>query len=53
MTPSPQIYYNSKKECMESIEKKIDEMKTVAIYNNIQITGIYANCLEDKTKPKA
>jgi len=53
MTPSPQVYYSSKKACMEESIKKMDDMRTTAIYNNIQITGIYANCIEDRTKPKA
>ena len=51
MTPEPQIYYNNKKECMEAVEQKMEEMKTVAIYNNIQITNLYANCIIDKSKP--
>lgn len=53
MTPSPQVYYSSREACMEKSIGKMDEMKTEAIYHNIQITGIYANCIEDKTKPKA
>ena len=53
MTPSPQVYYSSKKACMDESIKKMDDMRTTAIYNNIQITGIYANCIEDKTKPNA
>ena len=51
MTPQPQIYFNSKKECMSAMEQKMEDMKTVAIYNNIQITNLYANCIIDKSKP--
>jgi len=53
MTPSPQVYYSSRKACMAESIKKMDDMRTTAVYNNIQITGIYANCIEDKTKPNA
>lgn len=52
MTPSPQVYYSSREACMEESIKKMDDMRTTAVYNNIQITGIYANCIEDRTKPK-
>jgi hypothetical protein len=52
MTPEPQIYYNSKQECIKATEQKMDEMATIAIYNNIIITKLYANCIEEKTKPK-
>lgn len=52
MTPNPQIYYNSKQECMKATEQKMDDMATVAIYNNIRISNLYANCIEEKTKPR-
>ena len=52
MTPQPQIYYNSKQKCMTAMEEKMEEMKTIAIYNNIRITNLYANCIEEKTKPQ-
>jgi len=51
MTPEPQIYYSSKEECMKATEAKMDDMATIAIYNNIKITKLYANCFEDKSKP--
>ena len=51
MTPEPQIYYNSKEECMKATEQKMDDMATIAIYNNIRITNLYASCFEDKSKP--
>ena len=51
MTPEPQIYYHNKKECMKAMEEKMEEMKTIAIYNNIQITNLYANCIIDKKHP--
>ena len=51
MTQEPQIYYNSKKECIKATEAKMDDMATIAIYNNIRITKLYANCFEDKSKP--
>jgi len=51
MTPEPQIYYSNKKECMEAVEQKMEEMKTIAIYNNIKITNLYVNCIQDKSKP--
>ena len=50
MTPSPQVYYSSREACMEKSIKKMDDMRTTAVYNNIQITGLYVNCLPDKTK---
>ena len=50
MTPEPQIYYSSKEECMKATEQKMDDMATIAIYNNIRITNLYANCIEDKSK---
>jgi len=34
MTPEPQIYYSSKEECMKATEAKMDDMATIAIYNN-------------------
>ena len=51
MTPEPQIYYSSKEECIKATEAKMDDMATIAIYNNIRITKLYANCFEDKSKP--
>ena len=51
MTPEPQIYYSSKEECMKATEAKMDDMATIAIYNNIKITNLYANCIIDKSKP--
>jgi len=50
MTPEPQIYYNSKQKCMTAVEEKLEEMKTIAVYNNIKITNLYANCILDKSK---
>jgi len=50
MTPEPQIYYNSKQKCMTTVEEKLEEMKTIAVYNNIKITNLYANCILDKSK---
>ena len=52
MTPEPQIYYNSKQECIKATEQKMDDLATIAIYNNIIITKLYANCIEEKTKPQ-
>ena len=51
MTPNPQIYYSSKQECMKATEQKMDDMATVAIYNNIRISNLYAKCIIDKSKP--
>jgi len=51
MTPNPQIYYQSKEECLKDAENKVEDMKSVAIYNSIQITQLYFNCIEDKSKP--
>jgi len=36
---------------MSAMEEKMEEVKTVAIYNNIQVTNLYANCIEDKKHP--
>ena len=47
MTPNPQVFYNSKKECMNEGIKKMEDMKTVAIYNNITVTGVYVNCIKE------
>ena len=52
MTPEPQIYYSSKEECMKATKAKMEEMTTIAIYNNIIITKLYANCFEEKNKPQ-
>ena len=52
MTPSPQVYYQSKEECLKDAENKVKDMETVAIYNSIQITQLYFNCIEDKSKPQ-
>lgn len=51
MTPNPQVYYNSKEECMKDAQNKVEDMKTVAVYNSIQITQLYFNCVEEKRKP--
>ena len=47
MTPNPQVYYNSKKECMNASIQKMEDMKTTAIYNNITVTQIYATCVKE------
>jgi len=36
---------------MKDAQNKVDDMKTVAIYNSIQITQLYFNCMEEKRKP--
>jgi len=46
MTPNPQVYYNSKKECMNASIQKMEDMKAVAIYNNITVTQTYATCIK-------
>jgi hypothetical protein len=47
MTPNPQVYYSSKKECMNASIQKMEDMKVVAIYNNITVTQTYATCIKE------
>lgn len=50
LTPSPQIYYDSKEKCIDKAMQKVDDIKTAAIYENLQITELYFNCIEDDSK---
>ena len=45
MTPQPQIYYQSEKECNDAAVQKRKEMKEIAEDNSIIITGIYSTCI--------
>ena len=52
MTPQPQIYYKSEKECNQAAIEKRKEMQIIGNDNKLIITGIYSNCIADKTKPQ-
>ena len=51
MVENPAIYYRTKKECNDASIKKRNEMKKIAIENNITIINIYFTCVENKSKP--
>jgi hypothetical protein len=51
MVENPAIYYRTEKQCNDASIKKRNEMKKIAIENNITIINIYSTCVEDKSKP--
>ena len=50
MVENPAIYYRTEKQCNDASIKKRNEMKKIAIQNNISIINIYSTCVEDKSK---
>ena len=51
MVENPPVYYLTEKKCNDASIKKRNEMKKIAIENNITIINIYSTCVEDKSKP--
>jgi hypothetical protein len=51
MVENPPVYYSTEQKCNDASIKKRNEMKKIAIENNIIVTNIYSTCLEDKSKP--
>jgi hypothetical protein len=51
MVENPPVYYSTEQKCNDVSIKKRNEMKKIAIENNIIVTNIYSTCLKDKSKP--
>jgi hypothetical protein len=50
MVENPPVYYSTEQKCNDASIKKRNEMKKIAIKNNISIINIYSTCVEDKSK---
>ena len=50
MVENPPVYYSTEQKCNDASIKKRNEMKKIAIENNISIINIYSTCVEDKSK---
>ena len=50
MVENPPVYYSTEQKCNDASIKKRNEMKKIAIQNNISIINIYSTCVEDKSK---
>jgi hypothetical protein len=51
MVENPPVYYSTEQKCNDASIKKRNEMKKIAIENNITIINIYSTCVEDRSKP--
>jgi len=51
MTLHPQVYYKSKEMCEKASVLKKEEIKKIAIENNLIVTETYSTCIQENNPP--